>query len=87
MARQHGYWVYQTSVLSDLEMSGLPGCEQAGADIRFTMEGVRAEPLSEHQWYHQYWRCSNGEPWLSCARQAEGYLLREHGVGDFFSFC
>ena len=65
-------------------MLGLPGWEQAGPDIRFTVGGARTEPLSEHRWYHQYWHRRNGDAWLSCARQPEGYLLREHGAGDFF---
>lgn len=80
----YSYCIYQVVVSTNLKMEGLTLTQEQCPEIRFVLGEPRIEPAIEvEEWYHEYLRRSDGTPWLSCARNSAGYLIREHTVGDF----
>lgn len=79
------YRLYQMVFSTNLQMKRLTFLEEQHPEIRFRVgKSINQRFTSApFKWYHQYFHRSDGTPWLSCARRAEGYLLREHTVGDF----
>jgi hypothetical protein len=52
------------------------------ADVRFRRAPLSCLYPDPPEWF-MHWRLPSGEPWLSAARNDEGYLLRFHDHADF----
>jgi len=79
------YRVYGLVLSSNLPLPELAAVAEAAgelADVRFRRAPLSCLYPDPPEWF-MHWRLPSGEPWLSAARNDEGYLLRFHDHADF----
>jgi hypothetical protein len=79
------YLVYGLVLSSNLtlpELEGVRSDDDDAADVRFRRAPLSCLYPDPPEWF-MHWRMPSGEPWLSAARNDEGYLLRFHDHADF----
>jgi len=84
-ARDMQYRVYGLTLCSDTPLTELQSSAEepeGAADIRIWFSGHASDRPDPSNWFMS-WSLSSGEPWLSCAKVGNQYLLRFPGLADF----
>lgn len=76
------YTVCEFVLESNVPLPELPQADGKKPECTFQLLPAHDAKLISAQWFHQ-WHTPDGEPWLSFARLASGYLLRFPDLADF----
>ncbi len=71
-----------TTIVSSIELPMLERGAAGEAALAIEADPPSDLAVTRHHWFH-HWRVGRGTPWLSFAREDDGYLLRFPSLADF----